>query len=171
MSHDSTPDLRVSGRIGVIYVVAFSTGVVKLGRSAEPARRLAEHRHDAVALGLAVTDEWASPRHAGCDHTERALRSYAVKAGAVATVAGPRGEYLTGISFAQLIRRAKRLPYPTPPPPVRSERAPLVRERLSSEWTRIEALSPTERDAAWVWIGEEMIRRGLLAPPEPLARS
>ncbi len=70
-------DFPVCGREGYVYVICFSTGVVKIGRSSEIERRLETHRRDAIARGIRVVHVWASPLHAGAAENERKLIRFA----------------------------------------------------------------------------------------------
>lgn len=62
--------------MGHIYVIAFTTGAVKVGQSVIPQQRIATHRTDARAYGTEVTDTWISPDHANYAANERRLISF-----------------------------------------------------------------------------------------------
>jgi hypothetical protein len=83
---------------GHIYVVEFTSGVVKVGKSTAPKARLASHVHHALIHGGGVRRSWASARHHGCTETERELIAYCKKDG----VAAFGKEYFTGVSFADV---------------------------------------------------------------------
>lgn len=59
--------------IGYLYVIEFSTGVIKVGQTRDPQRRLGEHRRSAGAFGVSITQFWLSPPHANYLETEAAL--------------------------------------------------------------------------------------------------
>jgi hypothetical protein len=79
---------------GHIYVIEFSTGVVKVGRTIGPARRLATHARVAQVHGVAVRRSWTSERHHGCRETERKLIDLCRRRGTQIDV-----EYFQGITF------------------------------------------------------------------------
>jgi hypothetical protein len=57
-------DLPPAGNgLGYLYVIRFSTGVVKVGQTAHPRRRLFEHRRDAAAYKVNVVRFWISEAH------------------------------------------------------------------------------------------------------------
>ncbi|MEU4221977.1 GIY-YIG nuclease family protein [Actinoplanes sp. NPDC026623] len=58
---------------GYIYLVRFTTGVVKGGRTADPMTRLRVHRSNAARFGVAVTHTWVSPELANLQRHERLL--------------------------------------------------------------------------------------------------
>lgn len=57
---------------GHLYAVEFGNGVVKVGRSDEPRKRLATHAAHAMLVG-GVISSWVSRRHYCCRETERCL--------------------------------------------------------------------------------------------------
>lgn len=66
---------------GHLYVVEFAPGHIKVGRTAEPAERLAAHARQARAFGAEVRRSWVSKRHAYSPLTERALIKLCTKHG------------------------------------------------------------------------------------------
>jgi predicted GIY-YIG superfamily endonuclease len=80
---------------GHLYVIEFSTGVIKVGRSVNPATRLKEHTREAGRYGVTVLNAWASAEHEGIVQSERQLVDYARTQG---TEAGGY-EYFKGASF------------------------------------------------------------------------
>jgi hypothetical protein len=48
---------------GYLYVIGFSSGPVKVGQTADPRRRFAEHRRDAGAYGVKISNFWISIAH------------------------------------------------------------------------------------------------------------
>lgn len=55
-------ELRTVDEPGYVYVVSFSNGVVKVGRSGSPRERIASHRHSAQCFGLSLEREWISEK-------------------------------------------------------------------------------------------------------------
>jgi hypothetical protein len=55
---------------GFVYIVSFSDGTVKVGKTLSPARRLATHASNARRFGLMVDREWSSIRHEGHSESE-----------------------------------------------------------------------------------------------------
>lgn len=66
---------------GYIYVIEFSTGVVKVGRSINPTQRLATHARVARVHGVDIRQSWISERHHGCRETERKLIEFCRRRG------------------------------------------------------------------------------------------
>jgi hypothetical protein len=98
-------------RLGHIYVLSYSTGIVKVGCTADPATRLYSHRSMADALGVTVEGEWLSRRHYGYRHNERKVMAACEAAGGVPR----RLEYYLGISFSTAVEIAQCLPMPPLP--------------------------------------------------------
>jgi hypothetical protein len=80
---------------GHVYVVEFTSGVVKVGKSTRPTDRLASHAKYAQIHGGDIRQSWISERHHGCSDTERKLIDLCKMRGEV--VFGK--EYFRGISF------------------------------------------------------------------------
>lgn len=80
-----------------LYVVEFDSGV-KVGITADPSRRIAQHRRDAEAFARNVGRTWISPvPHGNARQNELELKQ------------GSRREYLTR-SFDECVAHAERLP-------------------------------------------------------------
>jgi hypothetical protein len=58
---------------GSLYVVEFSNGIVKVGKSFIPTRRLEQHRLAAEAFGLHIVRSWVSERTDRYDEAETKL--------------------------------------------------------------------------------------------------
>lgn len=82
--------LRVRFDPGHLYVVAFDSGVIKVGKAGNAESRLAAH----AKTGL-IRASWTSPRHLDCSKTERQLIAFCNEYG---HLYGGR-EYFTGIAF------------------------------------------------------------------------
>ena len=96
-----------SENAGCIYVIEFSNGTVKVGRSSTPDTRLATHRSQGRKFGADITDQWVSPRHAEWHANEAKLISIAKELGGTPAAA----EYFTGVAFADITERARDLPF------------------------------------------------------------
>jgi hypothetical protein len=72
--------------VGSLYVIAFSTGIVKLGRAKYAQKRIAQHRREAARYGVHVLDAWMSSTIKDCDEAEaralaRLARAYPIAIG------------------------------------------------------------------------------------------
>lgn len=67
--------------IGHIYVVEFSSGVVKVGRTAKPETRLANHSLFAQVHGGSITQSWVSGLHYCSADSERELIDFCLRFG------------------------------------------------------------------------------------------
>lgn len=67
--------------LGHVYVVEFASGVVKVGKSADPAARVATHRMLAQTHGGDVLNAWVSRLHYYCGRTERELMEFCTQIG------------------------------------------------------------------------------------------
>jgi hypothetical protein len=94
-------------RPGRIYVIEFSNGTVKVGRTQDHDRRVAAHRSQGKKFGAVITDQWSSPEHAEWRQNESRLIDIAKDLGG--TVAA--NEYFTGVSFADVVARAQELTF------------------------------------------------------------
>jgi membrane protein implicated in regulation of membrane protease activity len=93
---------RVHGQ-GYLYVLRFSTGTIKVGQTVEPARRLREHRRDAAAFGVVVTDIWISAPHCDFLKTETAVVRSCSQVGHRF-----KNEYFRNITFAAAVAFAEQ---------------------------------------------------------------
>jgi hypothetical protein len=92
--------------LGELYVIAFSNGIVKVGRSDDFCRRFHEHRRDAARFGLAIADWWRSDPLDRTEHRERRLIARMSEVG-IRTAAGR--EYFSGVPFSVAVALAERL--------------------------------------------------------------
>jgi hypothetical protein len=65
-------DTRVSTR-GFLYVIEFSTGLVKVGRSAQPHARIRSHETSAACHGVRIERQWISEEHSNMEGSESKL--------------------------------------------------------------------------------------------------
>jgi hypothetical protein len=91
---------------GHVYVIQFSTGVVKVGKAVGPTTRLSHHALQAKIHGVSIAASWTSERHSDHSKTERRLIDYCASRG-VRIAAG--NEYFTGVSFEDARDFAARL--------------------------------------------------------------
>lgn len=73
---DQVAGLRTVGE-GHVYLVAFSSGSVKVGLASFPKKRLAQHIAGAACHGVEVLAAWVSGPHVEAEANERALISAA----------------------------------------------------------------------------------------------
>ncbi|MEU9833253.1 hypothetical protein AB0D67_17145 [Streptosporangium sp. NPDC048047] len=92
---------------GHLYVLAFSSGTVKVGRTDSGRRRILQHRAEAARHGVELTDEWLSPAHTGWYQNERALIEHCESTGI--RIGGNKSEYFTGLDFAAVRAFAESL--------------------------------------------------------------
>lgn len=90
--------------LGHVYVVEFVSGVVKVGKSVDPAGRIATHALLARAHGGGVRASWVSRAHYCCGRTERELIEFCSRAGRPAA-----GREYFHIPFGDACQRASLL--------------------------------------------------------------
>jgi hypothetical protein len=93
-------------REGFVYIVQFSTGVVKVGQTIRPQVRLAKHRRDAAALNVAVIDVWVSSPHRNYLANEKKLIGFCARTGRQV-----KREYFRGTDLTSVRRFAESLTY------------------------------------------------------------
>jgi hypothetical protein len=64
---------RSNGLDGYVYVIALSTGLVKVGKTANPRGRLGAHISNAHKMGVDVIGVWLSRRHENYSENEQSL--------------------------------------------------------------------------------------------------
>jgi hypothetical protein len=143
---------------GYVYVIAFSNGVVKVGRTQAAGNRLGEHRRAARSFGISIEAQWESPHHHGWVENEQALMRFAVELGGTPTTP----EYFTGVDFDALVAKASELPFPAP----ESDESASPARRGVPAWFKKERARAVSRIAAgWYdhegaieWFVDEIIR-------------
>lgn len=91
---------------GYLYVVGFDTGTVKVGHTEDPKRRLGQHRGEAEAFGVHVTNYWISPSHIDFRGNETRLIN------ACARVSRrTRKEYFHEVGYERAVQFASALTY------------------------------------------------------------
>lgn len=84
--------------MGHIYIIQFSTGSVKVGKTADLRRRIGEHRRASHPFGAAMTTIWYSRPFEDWHAVERRLIARATETCATRR----RHEYFTGVSVEEL---------------------------------------------------------------------
>lgn len=90
-----------------IYVIAFESGTLKVGRAADGLSRLATHRREAGRHGVEVVDEWCSPpcgENTAVLH-EQSLLTFCASKGRLRAGA----EYFEGVDFVEVVQFAEEL--------------------------------------------------------------
>jgi hypothetical protein len=94
---------------GHLYVLKFSTGVIKVGQTLDLPRRIREHRRDAEAFGAVIVDCWFSPAHNNYLENEVELILMCDEAAPWRS----KREYFHGIDIEDAIKFAATLTYYT----------------------------------------------------------
>lgn len=89
---------------GYLYVVEFSTGYVKVGYTEDPKTRLGNHRNEAAAFGVHVTNYWISVPHSNFQANERRLINQCEKVSP-----RTRKEYFHTVGYARAVEFASSL--------------------------------------------------------------
>lgn len=92
---------------GHVYVVEFSNRIIKVGRTANPRRRIATLGGNAESMGERIVHVWLSEVHCNFEGNERELIAF----GQASLGDRIRAEYfVNGASFADFVAVARRLP-------------------------------------------------------------
>jgi hypothetical protein len=91
---------------GYLYVLEFSMGVVKVGKTHNPRGRVIAHSRDVARFDATLTRWWLSELHREYHANERTL----IDAGARIGRPLGSGEYLADASYDALVALAERLP-------------------------------------------------------------
>jgi hypothetical protein len=110
-----SPGGRLRGE-GHVYVIRFSSQIVKVGRTAAPRTRMRWHLSSAAWYGTTIEKAWLSRPHVDVVPNERAL----IKYGRERATAQTGNEYFRGVDFADVVRLAESLTYrrATPEPEI-----------------------------------------------------
>lgn len=84
---------------GYLYIIEFSTGLLKVGKTRNPAKRLDQHRHHAEAFGLSITRYWVSEAHDNYGENELRLISDMHEIGGVSNLV----EYFSGVTLEEAV--------------------------------------------------------------------
>jgi hypothetical protein len=120
-----------------VYVLAFDSGLIKVGRTTKPQQRINAHLDNAQVHRATPLAVWLSVPHANAKANEDALISYCAGIATLKT----RSEYFVGVELADLVAYAESLSY----------------RRLDAPAPKVQKPSPTaQSDAEW----GEKIRTG-----------
>jgi hypothetical protein len=99
-----------NGEQGCVYVMRFSNGIVKVGRTLNAAKRFTEHARDAARYAAKIEHTWASPQHVGYAANEKALIAFCEqrwhRSGAI--------EYFADADYGAVTAYAQKLPFERP---------------------------------------------------------
>jgi hypothetical protein len=94
---------------GYVYVVEFSSGTIKVGKSANVGQRLRQHAKDALNHGITIVRSWQSPAHTTWSENEQALIAFCWEQFGH-PVSGD--EYFTDADFPVIAQYASELTFP-----------------------------------------------------------
>lgn len=94
---------------GYIYVLEFSNGTIKVGRTKNPRGRFATHKRSSNTFGIGLDRWWFSRLHNQWQENEEKLIGLARQLG---TAHGDSSEYFAGIDFYTLVQKAEHLQFP-----------------------------------------------------------
>jgi hypothetical protein len=89
-----------------VYVLRFGSGLVKVGYSADPSKRVRQHQDLANSYGNPVTAQWVSTPHTKAAANEKALIAFCAER---ATAVAGR-EFFKGVDFDAVVSFAGSLP-------------------------------------------------------------
>ncbi|HWB36857.1 MAG TPA: hypothetical protein VHA75_12605 [Rugosimonospora sp.] len=93
---------------GYLYAIEFTDGMVKVGTTSEPIKRIGSHARMGSRFGVGVGRVWISPPHADNFKTEAELVFVASR-----LASGVRHrEYFTGCQFDLLVGQARQISFP-----------------------------------------------------------
>lgn len=94
---------RSDGLDGYLYVIEFSTGLVKVGMTRNPKARMRSHADEAARFGCVITSLWLSDQHENYRENEAEL---------ISALGQPQhGSEYFQIAFTTAVAAAKRLVY------------------------------------------------------------
>ncbi len=139
---------------GYLYVVEYSSSLIKVGRTVDPRTRLSVHRQLGEAFSVTIARTWLSPVHESFTKTEKVLIGLA----AAQCSASPLAEYFHGVDFDLLVEQANAIPFDVldldahiaavktarmpvlPPPPIPLIDIEDLAERIGREPAEIKAM-------------------------------
>lgn len=92
---------------GYVYVIEFTAGTVKVGRTNNPRNRITDHHDLAEVHGHGIARYWLSHHHLNYEANEVELIAF----GRRNSTGIVRNEYFTGLDYSQVITFAKSLPF------------------------------------------------------------
>lgn len=102
MSRPAVPDVE-----GHVYVIEFSSGLVKVGMTASPKERMRQHESLARIHDVAIGQHWVSEPHAGARANEKRLIDFCRTSPGATNV----GEFFKGVEFLRVRDFAESLSY------------------------------------------------------------
>jgi hypothetical protein len=99
---------------GYVYVVEYTDGLLKVGRTIRPAARIATHKEHGDSFGNAMVRVWMSPPHVNFAANELTLIRAVEKMASVQR----RKEYFVGCPFLAAVGLAQQLVYDHGPDPI-----------------------------------------------------
>jgi hypothetical protein len=115
---------------GYVYVIEFSTGMVKVGMAKNVAKRMAQHEKEARNHAATVARSWISDAHTTWEANERSLISFCSKRFGAPTSGS---EYFMAADFDAIVGYAMTLTFPE----LTDEQVDgEVQERLETEMNR-----------------------------------
>jgi len=92
--------------LGYIYVVGYTSGLIKVGQSRTPRKRLRAHRSHGAVFGVDVVDAWVSPPHRNYTQNEVRLIKFCQRKGKATS-----NEYFRDVGFAVAVEAAEALEF------------------------------------------------------------
>lgn len=93
--------------VGHVYVIELSNGIIKVGKTANPFKRIKKHAADAAPYGFKVVKLWLSIAHRNPAEVEKLLIGYGQQSGS----ARVREEYFLDLDFGETVRFANSVAY------------------------------------------------------------
>lgn len=123
--------------VGYLYVVRFTTGVVKVGSTRNPYRRVSRYRSNLNPFGIDVVQCWLSRPHKDYARLEASL----IKTAAGIGTRTRQAEYFYDVDFAKLVSRVEKvLPQVKPGPPP----GPQAHLPCANQWRELNELHRVE---------------------------
>ena len=98
-------DARKTQFGGYLYVIEFSTGLVKVGRTQNPAKRFETHRSHGAAFGVIIARYWLSEAHDNFESNEALLIRAMHNLGGIPS----KAEYFDGVTVESAVQAASAL--------------------------------------------------------------
>lgn len=123
------------GDPGFVYIVLYADGMIKIGITINPKRRLYQHEHAARVHGNPVAQTWLSRPLIGYEDVETLALEWARSH----CVSSPSREYFRGIRYAHAVHAiGEIIRHGTEPAPVRAQ-------------PRDPGLNPLQRLGRFLW--------------------
>lgn len=127
---------------GYVYILLFKDGLLKVGFTANPAKRIDTHRGHSEGYGNPIVKGWLSPLHDNGIESEKEL----ISRGTYWATSVNKSEYFAGIQFGRLVSFAQRLSFA--PVDVAAHEAAFEEMLKNSPWRKpIEAARAAKESA------------------------